>query len=190
MDEVKAMARAGETVGKAVGTGIKQARHGAKSAGETGAALSKQAAARAEQELSRRGYSTEELQELIAQRATGKSRKELAKQAKQARAEWEKRTKESRKKLAARIDPAPAKKRRRWPWALLVLMLLGAAAAAVALTRRPQELPLATAEDEPWDAHTPGAPQARHRAPADSAPATTDGHRDKAETPRSTPPTR
>lgn len=185
MDEVKAMAKAGETVGKAVGTGIKQARHGAKRAGETGAVWSKQAAARAEQELANRGYSTEELQELIAQRATGKSRKELAKQAKQARKEWGKKANESRKKLAAKIDPTPAKKRRRWPWVLLALMVLGAAAAAIALTRRPEELPLAAADDEPWDSHTPGTAQPRHRAPAE-----TDGHQEphKVETPRSNPP--
>ncbi|MBQ0922395.1 hypothetical protein [Saccharopolyspora endophytica] len=186
MDEVNAMAKAGETVGKAVGTGIKQARHGAKHAGETGAVLSRQAAARAEQELANRGYSTEELQELIAQRATGKSRKELAKQAKQARKDWEKRTTESRKRLAARIDPTPVKKKRRWPWLLLMLVVLGIAAAAIALTRRPEELPLAAADDEPWDSHTPGTTPPRHRAAAE-----TDGHQEPrgVETPRANPPT-
>ncbi|WP_207918875.1 hypothetical protein [Saccharopolyspora karakumensis] len=186
MDEVNAMAKAGETVGKAVGTGIKQARHGAKRAGETGAVLSRQAAARAEQELANRGYSTEELQELIAQRATGKSRKELAKQAKKARKDWEKRTTESRKRLAARIDPTPVKKKRRWPWLLLILVVLGVAAAAIALTRRPEELPLAAADDEPWDSHTPGTTPPRHRAAAE-----TDGHQEPrtVETPRANPPT-
>ena len=186
MDEVNAMAKAGETVGKAVGTGIKQARHGAKLASEQGIVLSKQAAARAEQELADRGYSTEELQELIAQRATGKSRKELAKQAKARRKEWEKRTTESRKRLAARIDPTPVKKRRRWPWMLLLLMVLGLAAAAFAMPRRPEELPLAAADDEPWDSHTPGTNPPRHRAPAEA-----DGHHHeppKVETPRSNPP--
>ncbi|WP_199740558.1 hypothetical protein [Saccharopolyspora rhizosphaerae] len=186
MDEVKAMARAGETVGKAVGTGIKQARHGAKRAGETGAVWSKHAMARAEQELADRGYSTDEIQELIAQRTTGKSRKQLAKQAKQARKEWSKRTNESRKRLAAKIDPDLARKKRRWPWVLLALVVLGATAAAVALTRRPEELPLAAADDEPWDSQTPGSNQARHRAAAEN-----DGHREpnKVETPRSNPPT-
>ncbi|WP_207922232.1 hypothetical protein [Saccharopolyspora terrae] len=186
MDEVNAMAKAGETVGKAVGTGIKQARHGAKRAGETGAVLSRQAAARAERELASRGYSTEELQELIAQRATGKSRKELAKQAKQARKDWEKRTIESRKRLAAKIDPTPVKKKRRWPWLLLMLVVLGVAAAAIALTRRPEELPLAAADDEPWDSQTPGTTAPRHRAAAE-----TDGHHEPraVETPRANPPT-
>ena len=68
MDEVKAMARAGESMGRAVGTGIKSARCGAKRAGAMGVSLSKQAAARAEQELASRGISTEDLQERLAQK--------------------------------------------------------------------------------------------------------------------------
>ncbi|MBB5154281.1 hypothetical protein [Saccharopolyspora phatthalungensis] len=170
MDEVKAMARAGESVGKAVGTGIKSARHGAKRAGEVGVALSRQAAVRAEQELASRGYSTEELQELLAQRATGMSRKELAKRGRKARKQWDKKTAKSRKQLAkntlaarkelaARIDPGKPKQRRKWPWMLLALIGLVAAAAAV-FSRRPEELPIAEADNE----FTRRDTQARHRA--------------------------
>ncbi|MEV0696389.1 hypothetical protein AB0I53_00495 [Saccharopolyspora sp. NPDC050389] len=181
MDEVKAMARAGESVGKAVGTGLKSARHGAKRAGEVGVALSKQAASLAEQELANHGYSADELQERIAQRATGMSRKELAKRGRKARKQWEKKTEQSRKQLAkntiaarkelaARIDPGKPKGRRKWPWVLLVLAGLGAAV-AVAFSRRPEELPIAEAND--------GFPrrdtQARHRADRPDVPAQTDG---------------
>jgi hypothetical protein len=181
MDEVKAMARAGESVGKAVGTGIKSARRGAKRAGEVGVALSRQAAARAEQELASRGYSTDELQELIAQRATGMSRKELAKLGRKKRKQWEKKAAQSRKQLAkntvaarrelaARIDPGQPKGRRRWPWVLLVLTGLGAAA-AVAFSRRPEELPVADADND----FTRRETQSRHRADGPTVPAQSDG---------------
>ena len=155
MDEVNAMARAGETVGKAVGTGIRSAREGATRAGYAGMDMSRHAAARAEQELASHGISADELQERLAQRATGMSRADIAKKGKRARKRWEKKAEKSRKKLAgnaelarkelaARIEPMP-KKRRKWPWVLLVLA--GVAAAAVALSKRPEELPVARAEE-------------------------------------------
>ncbi|SFT71671.1 hypothetical protein SAMN04487904_106172 [Actinopolyspora lacussalsi subsp. righensis] len=151
MDEVKAMSRAGENVGRAVGTGVKGAKHGAVKARTVGSKVSKQAAALAEQELAARGISTDDLQERIAQRATGMSRKELTKRGKKARKAWDKRTAKqrkqlaksaevARKELAGRIDPGKPK-RRKWPW--VVLILAGtAAAAAAALSRRPEELPI------------------------------------------------
>ncbi|NYH80771.1 hypothetical protein FHR84_004139 [Actinopolyspora biskrensis] len=151
MDEVKAMSRAGENVGKAMGTGVRTARTGAAKASRVGSDVTRQAVALAEQELAARGISTDDLQERIAQRATGMSRKELAKRGKKARKEWDKRTakqrkqlakgtKAARKELAGRIDPAKPK-RRKWPW--IVLLLAGlAGAAAAALSRRPEELPI------------------------------------------------
>ncbi|RKT84376.1 hypothetical protein SAMN05421805_103305 [Saccharopolyspora antimicrobica] len=177
MDEVKAMARAGESVGKAVGTGIKTARRNAKRAGEVGVALSRHAAALAEQELASRGISTEDLQEKLAQRTTGMSRDELVKQSRRARKRWEKKAAASRKQfakntavarreLAERISPHKPK-RRKWPWVLLVLAGL-AAAAAVAFSRRPEELPVASADNDFTKRDTP----ARHRA---EVPAQTDG---------------
>ncbi|GAA2334493.1 hypothetical protein GCM10009854_07650 [Saccharopolyspora halophila] len=185
MDEVKAMTKAGESMGKTVGTGVRSARHGAARAGEACGTVTKQAAALAERELANRGVDTDELQERLAQRATGMSRKQLAKRTKKARKKWDKRTAKSRKQwaenaaaarkeLAARIDPEP-KKRRKWPWALLVLAALGAAAAvAVALTRRPEEIPIADADDR--DPYPKPAP--RHRLQEDDSPvpAQTDGH--------------
>ncbi|MER7010473.1 hypothetical protein ABT324_03460 [Saccharopolyspora sp. NPDC000359] len=180
MDEVKAMARAGESVGKAVGTGIKSARRNARRASEVGVAFSKHAAALAEQELANRGISTDELQERIAQRATGMSRKELAKRSRKARKQWEKKaaasrkqwaknTTAARKELAARISP-PKPKRRKWPWVLLVLAGL-AGAAAVAFSRRPEELPVASADNDFTRRDTP----ARHRADRPEVPSQTDG---------------
>ena len=146
MDEVKAMARAGESVGKAVGTGIRSARIGARRAGRAGVAMSKHAAARAEYELANRGIDTDELQERIARKATGMSRKDLAKRSRKARKQLAKNTEAARKELAAKIAPEP-KRRRKWPWVLLVLA--GIAAAGIALSRRPEEMPIAEAEDYP-----------------------------------------
>lgn len=145
MDEVKAMARAGENVGKAVGTGLQTARHGATHAGRTGIKLSKRARQRAERELAARGYTLDDLQELIAQRTTGMSRKQLAKQTKKTSKKLAKNTRAARKEIASIIGPAPEKPKRRWPWVLLVFAGL-AAAAAVVLSRRPEELPTAEAE--------------------------------------------
>jgi hypothetical protein len=190
MDEVKAMARAGESVGKAVGTGIKSARHGAKRAAAIGMALSKQAAVRAEHELANRGISTDELQERIAQRATGMSRKELAKRGRMARKQWEKKTARSRKQLAkntiaarkelaARIEPAKPK-RRKWPWVLLGLSVLAAVGLA-AFSRRPEELPVASADDD----FNKRDPQARHRANRPEVPAQSDGQPGPVEAERS-----
>ncbi|GAB3286527.1 hypothetical protein [Parasphingorhabdus pacifica] len=176
MDEVKAMARAGESVGKAVGTGMRTARKGATRASHAGVEMSRHATARAEQELASHGISADELQERLAQRATGMSRADIAKKGKRARKRWEKKAEKSRKQLskntelarrelAAKIEPMP-KKRRKWPWLLLVLAGL-AAVAAVALSRRPEELPIAEAEEDPF------APNGRHShngsAPAGSS---------------------
>ncbi len=181
MDEVKAMSRAGETVGKAVGTGVHEARKGATQAGKVGREVSKQAVARAEQELANHGVDTDDLQERLAQRTTGMSRKQLAKQTAKARKDWEKTAAKSRKEwnkkaakgrkkraksrqqlagnadaarkeFTSRLDSAPAK-RRKWPWVLLVLAAL-AAVAAVALSRRPEEYPLpADAEEDRFPSH-------------------------------------
>jgi len=174
MDEVEAMARTGENVGRAVGTGVRTAREGAVRAGKLGKAASRQAIARAEQELTERGLAPEHLPELLAQKATGLSRDDLAERGRKARKQWEKARKDwekktvktrkrlaanteaARKELAARIDPAPQKSRRKWPWVLLVLAAL-AGAAVVALSRRPEELPVADAEDFPT--HEDGLPR-------------------------------
>lgn len=156
MDEVQTMSRAGENVGKAVGTGVRSARYGAARASKLGAEIYRQAALLAEQELASRGISTDDLQERLMQRATGMSRKEAAAKGKKARKDWDKKRAKSRKQLAknakaarkemaSRAEVAKQQSRRKWPWALLALAGLTGAAAAV-LMRRPEEMPVAQAE--------------------------------------------
>lgn len=132
MDEVKAMAAAGEQVGRAVGTGVRAARHAATHAGKVGATASRQAATRAQQELASRGVSAGELREALAEQASHQSER--------ARLCMARNTHAARKELAARIDPGPRRGHRKWPWVLLALAAVGLVTAAV-LSRRPEELP-------------------------------------------------
>jgi hypothetical protein len=95
MDEENAMTQAGETAGKAVGTGLRTLRRGAVRAGQAGADATSRAAAVAEQKLTERGMAPQRLSEAFAENAeiardeiiktTRRARKRLAKSAKQAR---------------------------------------------------------------------------------------------------------
>lgn len=142
MDEVKAMAVAGERVGMAVGTGMRTARRLATRTGRAGAAASRQAAARAQQELVNRGVSTDELREILAKQTSSLSATNVAQMSRKARRRLARNTRAARKELAARIDPGSYRQRRKWPWVLLALAALGVAASVV-LSRRPVEMPAA-----------------------------------------------
>ena len=96
MDEVEAMTRAGESVGKAVGTGLRAARRGAVRAGHVGADAAVQIATKAEHKLAERGVTADQLRGALAETAdvlaakaeevekqTRRTRKRLAKQRKQ-----------------------------------------------------------------------------------------------------------
>jgi hypothetical protein len=169
MDEVDVMTRAGESVGKAVGTGLKAARQGVVRAGHA-----------AEHKLAERGVTTDQLRGVLVDKAdvlmgkaeevekqTRRARKRLAKRSNKARAELMSRAEEVRKevrkaaksarkdakarakelrKAAAELTDGTPRKRRRWPWVLGLLIALGAAG-YVALTRRPEEIHLVDDEE-------------------------------------------
>ncbi|MCE6997056.1 hypothetical protein LZG04_19930 [Saccharothrix sp. S26] len=164
MDEVDAMTRAGESVGKAV----RAVRRNAVRAGHVGADAAVQLAERAEGKLAERGVTRDYVRSVVADKAgvlvekaqayeksTRRGRKQLAKKAKgvrkdvaraaeRARKEAKVRAKDVRKAAKqARKEMAAAKhpQRRRWPW---VLGVFAAAAVAgyLALTKRPQEVHL------------------------------------------------
>ncbi|WP_051713222.1 hypothetical protein [Actinoalloteichus caeruleus] len=150
MDEVKAMATAGESMGRAVGTGIRTVREGAQRAGRSGARASRDAARRAEDGLARRGLAPGQLAELIdenaknARKGLDRRKKKLVKQRAKAQKQLRKAAKEARAELAKQNRP----RRRRWPWVLAALVAAGAAAVA-ASKRQEEELFLAEADLSP-----------------------------------------
>ncbi len=107
MDDVKAMNRAGETVGKAVSTGLLAARRGAKRAGQAGAEATSRAAHTADRKLTERGVAPRQLAEALAEgaevarhevaRTTRRARRKLAKTAKHTRKDLAKAAKQARK---------------------------------------------------------------------------------------------
>lgn len=102
MDDVKAMTRAGETVGKAVGSGWRSARGSAKRAGQAGA----EATSRAAEALAEGA----EAARLEVVRTTRRARRKLAKKAKSTRKDLAKAAKQARKDAA---KSRPAKRARK-----------------------------------------------------------------------------
>jgi hypothetical protein len=154
VNEVQAMARAGQTVGAVLGTAVLTARKASVGLSRTGAAASRRIARR----VTRRKSRVERLQESIvgsAQRAQA-AILDSAHRAQESLAETAHRAQESlidtrqslaetvvgsvnkaRHELATRNEPEPAR-RRRLLWLLAVGAVLGGLAAYV-LSRRPQE---------------------------------------------------
>lgn len=99
MDDVKAMNRAGETVGKAVSTGLLAARRGAKRAGQAGAEATTRAAHTADRKLTERGVAPRQLAEAFVEGAEV-ARQEVAKTTRRARRKLAKTAKHTRKDLA------------------------------------------------------------------------------------------
>jgi vacuolar-type H+-ATPase subunit I/STV1 len=107
MDDVKAMTRAGETVGKAVGSGWLVVRRGAKRAGQASADATIKAAHAADRKLTERGAAPQQLAVALAEGAevtrqevvktTRRARKKLARKAKQTRKDLAKAAKQARK---------------------------------------------------------------------------------------------
>jgi len=104
---VKAMTRAGETVGKAVGSGWLVVRRGAKRAGQASADATIKAAHAADRKLTERGAAPQQLAVALAESAevarqevvktTRRARKKLARKAKQTRKDLAKAAKQARK---------------------------------------------------------------------------------------------
>lgn len=107
MDDVKAMTRAGETVGKAVGSGWLAVRQSAKRAGQASADATTKAAHAADRKLTERGVAPQQLAAALAEgaetarqevvRSTRRARKKLARKAKNTRKELAKAAKQARK---------------------------------------------------------------------------------------------
>ncbi|HEY7595775.1 MAG TPA: hypothetical protein VH969_21675 [Actinophytocola sp.] len=99
MDDVKAMTRAGETVGKAVGSGWLAVRRSAKRAGQASADATTKAAHAADRKLTERGVAPQQLAVALAEGA-GVARQEVVKTTRRARKKLARRAKHTRKDLA------------------------------------------------------------------------------------------
>ena len=131
MDDMKAMTRAGETVGKAVSSGWLTARRGAERAGKTGAEVLADGVDVARQEVAK---TTRRARRKLAKTAKH-TRKDLAKAAKQARKDVakSKAAKQARKMkadAAAKLANEP-KRKRRWPKLMLLAVIAGGIAYVV-----------------------------------------------------------
>lgn len=99
MDDVKAMSRAGDTVGKAVGTGWLAVRRGAKRAGQASAEATIRAAQAADQKLTERGVAPQQLGAALAESA-GLARQEVSKSTRRTRKRLARTARHTRKELA------------------------------------------------------------------------------------------
>ena len=133
------MTHAGETVGLAVGTGVRTLRRSAVQVGHAGAEAAARAATAVEQKLAESGQ--EAARELMA----------TTKRAQRAR-----HIQDTIGELTA------ARKRRRWPWLLAALGVAAAGAVVVAVTRKPAA-PVLTEEpmEEDHSAGNGTAPEPR-----------------------------
>ncbi|WP_157433909.1 hypothetical protein [Actinoalloteichus sp. GBA129-24] len=138
---MRAMAAAGESVGRAMGSGVKTVREGAQRAGKASAQATikaaRQAARSAESQLAERGLTPQQLLELIESNAQeGKktvavNKRKLRKQQARTGRDLRKAGRSARRELEKKFKSTH--KRRRWPW---VLGLIALGAVAVAATRR------------------------------------------------------
>lgn len=154
MNEVEAMTKAGETVGK----GLRAARLSALRAGQAGAVKTAELAALAEEKLSEHGVAPEQLQHVFAETkadlvqrdlvgASRRTRKRLAKQTKRARKDLGRQAKQVSSELRSALDQTP-KRRRRWPWIVGLLVAGAGTAAYVVLSRRPREIRLEDVQED------------------------------------------
>jgi hypothetical protein len=139
MDEVKAMTHTGETVGRAVGTGLRSLRRGAVQAGQASAGAVRDAVADTQDEVVR---TTRKARRQLAKQADATA-KQMSKNAKKARKSTaknlDKATKKARRRaagsagdLAAALQPAK-QRRRRWPWLLGAALVVAGAGAAYSM---------------------------------------------------------
>ena len=98
-DDVNTMTRAGETVGKAVGSGWVAARRNAKRAGKAGAEAAVRAAHAADKKLTERGVAPQQVTDALLESAEV-ARQEVAKATRRTRRKLAKTTQHTKKELA------------------------------------------------------------------------------------------
>jgi vacuolar-type H+-ATPase subunit H len=154
MDEVKAMTHAGETVGKAVGTGLRNLRLGAVQVGQAGVEAVRDATAetqaevvattrRARKQLVKDARRTGKSAAKDARRTAKSAAKDLGRGSKRARkhaVRTARNAKGAANDLLAAAGPG-RNKRRRWPWLLGIGVVTAGAAAAFAMKGQQETAP-------------------------------------------------
>ncbi|HVV23132.1 MAG TPA: hypothetical protein VHF06_27105 [Pseudonocardiaceae bacterium] len=160
------MTHAGETVGRAVGTGLRTLRRGAV-----------QVAAAAEHKLAEGAETVRDAtaaQQAEVARTGRKARRQLVREAKQTGRELVKSAKQARKTARTAIAvpgdvfaaaTTPAKRRRTWPWLLAIGVAVAGAGTAYVLKNQQKDKPRTDAED---DSRNGSAPEPRHEQPVDN----------------------
>lgn len=189
MDEVKAMTHAGETVGKTVGTGLRNLRRGAEQIGQAGVEAVRAATAetqaevaatsrRARKRLAKDARKVAKSTAKDVSRTTKRARKDVARSTQRARKHAGRAARDARNAagdLIAAAKPGQPKRRAKWPWLLAVGVAGAVAGAAVALRGKQTSASAASQAEDAKDAeqdgdHFPTNGSAPHPRPGQPAP--------------------
>ncbi|HEX5407695.1 MAG TPA: hypothetical protein VFX16_35960 [Pseudonocardiaceae bacterium] len=144
------MTNAGETVGRAVGTGLRTLRHGAIQVGHAGVEAVREATAETQAEVVKTTRKARKHLAKDARRTTKTASKDLARGAKRARKHAGRTAKDARgaaNDLMAAAKSGGARRGRKWPWLLGIGVVAVGAGAAYAL-KSSQQVKLSAPEPE------------------------------------------
>jgi hypothetical protein len=151
MDEVKAMTHAGETAGRAVGTGLRSLRLGAVQVGQAGIDAVREATAETQAEVVKTTRKARKQLVKDARRTAKNTGKDLSKSAKRARKHAGRTARDARgaaTDLMAAAKPGATKRGRKWPWLLAIGVAAVGAGAAYAMKTTQQDKPSAPVRDD------------------------------------------
>jgi hypothetical protein len=176
MDEVKAMTHAGETAGRAVGTGLRTLRRGAVQVGQAGIEAVREATADTQAEVVKTTRKARKQLVKDARKAAKTTGNDLAKSAKRARKHAGRTARDARgaaNDLMAAAKSGGAKRGRRWPWLVGIGVVAVGAGAAYAL-KSSQQVKLSAPEqvddltEQERIATNGSAPHPRQEQPTDT----------------------
>jgi F0F1-type ATP synthase membrane subunit b/b' len=170
MDEVKAMTHAGETVGKTVGTGLRNLRRGAEQIGQAGVEAVRAATAETQAEVAATSRKARKQLAKDARKAAKSTARDVSRSTKRARKDVARSTQRARKHagraardardaagdLIAAAKPGKPKRRAKWPWLLAVGVVGLGAGAAVALRGKQTSAPATPQDEDAQDAEQDG----------------------------------
>jgi hypothetical protein len=176
MDEVKAMTHAGETAGRAVGTGLRTLRRGAVQVGQAGMEAVREATAETQAEVVKTTRKARKQLVKDARRTAKTTGKDLTKSAKRARKHAGRTARDARgaaNDLVAAAKNGGTKRGRKWPWLVGIAVVGIGAGAAYAMKSSQQDKPSAPMREDDLTeqeriATNGSAPHPRQEQPTDS----------------------